>query len=130
MQPLAVKTSGTWEDLPGPAPEGYTVIPQVISSAENTGRDIDGTLHTHRIAVKRTISVAWNLMPSEEFVRLCALTEPDSFRVRYWDPTVGGYLEGDFYRGNDFSYTPAPDPFHDTDGYPRIARTSMTLTER
>lgn len=119
--------AGEWVTLP--TPYSVVVIPQSLSSSEGTGRDVSGGLHVDRIAIKRTVSLAWNAVTPADFVMICTMTSPLTFRARVYDATTATVYEGEFYRGNDFAYSVVGPYDDDAGAWNAIDGTSMTLTE-
>lgn len=101
MKLIAVANSqGQYVDLP--TPSEYTATPNEDSKSQ---RNVFRNLYKRRLAVKRTIRLAWNAVTPEEKDTILPLTSGNSFQCRYFDPQ-DGWKYGKFYRGNDLEIKP------------------------
>lgn len=102
---ISVLDSGEYKDLP--TPSEYTVIPNEDSKSQ---RNVFRNLYKRRLAVKRTITLAWNAVTPAEKNTILTLTYGDDveggFKVRYFDIQTSEWREGKFYRGNDLEIKP------------------------
>lgn len=121
MALISVSTTEGVKELP--TPSAYDVIPNEITKSS---RNTLGNLYKYRIAIKRSITVSWNILTPEQKNLVLSATQPNKFRVTYFDSSTSTYLSGSFYRGNDLTITPVP-PFKD--GEFRYYSVSMSLTE-
>lgn len=98
---IAVQSNGAYVDLAPPSAMS-TVPNEIVKSSRNTL----GTLYKYRIAVKTSIALEWWGVTSAQKTRICSLTEPNQFNVRYFDMSTSMFKYGQFYRGSDFTIEP------------------------
>lgn len=121
---IAIGTAGSYTELP--TPSSYKVLDQEINALAERSMD-NYTMHKERGAIKKQITLSWNLVTPQEFKQICELTGTSSFHVSFYDPQHAQYFEREFYRDTSFDYSLAGGPW---DGGPKYVRiTSMTLTE-
>lgn len=105
---LEIKDStGTYIPLPTPSMDGYECV---VNELNKASRNAFGNLYKYRINVKRSITVSWNTLSHEDFVKIMELTSGSDFMVKYWDMQTMTVKEGKFYRGNDMKMMGKP-PF-------------------
>lgn len=81
-------------------PSEFSVTPMDLDNADTTTRTADGTLNRDRIATKRQIEMAWNVLEWEEISGILQLMTGTFFEVYYPDPMDGTYATRSFYVGN------------------------------
>lgn len=107
-----------------PAPDKYEVtISDLDASANRSG---NGTLFRDRIAVKRTINLAWAYLTSAELSQILQAVSPVFFAVTYLDPEMNTLKSGTFY----VSDRPAAVAVKQSDGTYKWGNVSFSLVER
>lgn len=122
---ISVESSGTY--IPLPPPSVYEATPNEVVEAERT---VEGDMVKERITIKRSIVLEWPNLLSAQSTQVAALTSPNTFRVRYFDPETKTFQYGMFYRGNDYEHKPlqSADSRWDGSGFKRWVM-SMSLVE-
>lgn len=100
---LAIESNGAYVELPQPYYRGYASKWTELVRAD---RNTLGFLIKERIATKFTIDVEWRGLSSEQKNLILAMTEPNSFGVRFVDMMTDTirYVNasaGGMYRGED-----------------------------
>lgn len=121
---IAISSEGSYVELP--TPSSYKVIDQEINSMAERSLD-NYTLRKERGAIKKQITMSWNLLTPSEFKQLCTLTGTNTIMLQCYDPQSASVYTGEFYRDTSFNYTLQGGPW---DGGPKYVRVdTMTLTE-
>ena len=80
-------------------PSVFKVTLQDVSAAD-AGRTQDALMHKNRVAKKRKIQLAWNMVnPTDAHTVLDAFKD-EYFRVTYYDPWAGDSVTKTFYSGD------------------------------
>ena len=120
---IAISQNGEYVELPPPS--SYKVIDQEINSMAE--RDLDGyKLHKERGAIKKQITMTWNLLEPDDFVELCALTGTSTCMVQFYDPQRASVSTSEFYRDTSFDYTLMGGPWENGPKYVRVNTLVMT----
>ena len=122
---IAISQGGAYVELP--TPSSYKVLDQEINTQAE--RDISDScnLHKQRGAVKRQITMSWNLLDPDDFKTICELTGTNTCMVQFYDPQHGTTDSSEFYRDTSFDYTLAGGPWEGGPKYVQVS--SLTLTE-
>lgn len=99
---IAISKNGAYVELPYPS--SYKVIDQEINSMAERSMD-NYTLNKERGAIKKQITMAWNLLEPGQFKTLCELTGTNTMMVQCYDPQIAAVYSGEFYRDTSFDYT-------------------------
>lgn len=97
MSVLAVKSGGSYVELPDPAYQGYSTTGNELTKSD---RNTLGNLIKERITVKVTISVEWHGLTATEKNRIISATGTNTFGVRYIDMDDDTVKTSTFYRGD------------------------------
>lgn len=121
---IAIASNGVYEELPPPS--SYKVIDMEINALAERSMD-HYTMNKERGAIKKQISLSWNLLEPSDFKRICELTGTNSCSVECYDPQSAGLYKGDFYRDTSFDYTIMGGPWYGGPKYVRV--NTLVLTE-
>ena len=121
---IAISQNGEYVELPPPS--SYKVIDQEINSMAERSLD-NYTLHKERGAIKKQITMTWNLLEPDEFAMLCSLTGTNTCMVQCYDPQSASIYPGEFYRDTSFDYTIMGGPWEGGPKYVRV--NTLVLTE-
>ena len=69
-------------------------------SAADAGRTQDALMHKNRVAQKRKIQLAWNMVTPAEAHEILSAFADEYFTVMYHDPWVGDVVVRTFYSGD------------------------------
>ena len=121
---IAISNDGTYEELP--TPSSYKVINQEINALAERSMD-NYTMNKERGAIKKQITLGWNLLDPDDFKRICELTGTNSCMVQCYDPQSASIYTGEFYRDTSFNYTILGGPWNGGPKYIRVD--TLVLTE-
>lgn len=84
----------TINGVPYPDPDSYKPGIEPLGEWE---RNANGVLVGDLIGYKMKLTLTWGMLDGEKFQQLLAAQNPFFVTVRYFDPRVNGYSEGEFY---------------------------------
>ena len=122
---IAIEKDGAFVELPPPS--SYKVIDQEINSMAERSMD-NYTMQKERGAIKKQITMSWNLLDPDDFKELCELTGTNFIHLQCYDPQIATVYTGDFYRDTSFNYTIMGGPWNGGPKYIKVD--NMVLTEK
>lgn len=103
-----VESGGSYIPLPEPSYKGYSNVQNELSRSD---RNVSGFMIKERVVMKHSFTLEWKGLTADQKNELLALTEPNSFGIKFFDVMTDQikYISasaGGVYRGNDLKLTP------------------------